>query len=451
MSPLRFDLSRRAFLRGLGACVALPSLETFVRAGGPAKALATTPGGMPLRAAFIGFPNGCNYERWLPKGEGRDYELNETFVPMKDLKGRFQIVTGLAHDTARDWGDGPGDHARSGASFLTGCHAWKTKGAKLQLGISVDQVAARQVGHLTRIDSLQLGTEAGRLYGSCDTGYACAYQYNLSWASETLPLPPEANPRAVFERLFGGGGADGAAAAKARIERRKSVLDFVREDARDLSRDLGRTDRQKVDEFLAGVRRVEEQVQKYERFRAPKPGTAKPPEGIPDDYPEHLNLMYDLLALAFQTDSTRVISFAVAPEGANRPMPHLDIAEGYHFLTHHAGNKEKKLKVAKIERWYMEQFARFLKTLDGMKEADGTSVLDNAMIVYGCAIGDGNRHNHDDLPVVLAGGGGGALRPGRHLKVKPETPMTNLFVSLLDRLGVKAEKVGDSTGRLGDV
>ena len=265
--------------------------------------------------------------------------------PDEGAKGGSRSRDRLAHDTARDWGDGPGDHARSGASFLTGCHAWKTKGAKLQLGISVDQVAARQVGHLTPIDSLQLGTEAGRLYGSCDTGYACAYQYHLSWASETLPLPPEANPRAVFERLFGGG-ADGAA-AKDRIERRKSILDFVREDARDLSRDLGRTDRQKVEEFLAGVRRVEEQVQKYERFRAPKPGTARPPEGIPDDYPEHLALMYDLLAIAFQTDSTRVVSFAVAPEGANRPMPHLDIAEGYHFLTHHAGNKEKKLKVAR--------------------------------------------------------------------------------------------------------
>ena len=219
MNRSSFDPSRRAFLRGLGACVALPSLETFARAGGPARALATTPGGMPLRAAFIGFPNGSNYERWLPKGEGRDYELNETFVPMKDLKGRFQIVTGLAHDTARDLGDGPGDHARSGASFLTGCHAWKTKGAKLQLGISVDQVAARQVGHLTRIDSLQLGTEAGRLYGSCDTGYACAYQYNLSWASESLPLPPEASPRAVFEQLFGG--ADAAAARAAGTARRR--------------------------------------------------------------------------------------------------------------------------------------------------------------------------------------------------------------------------------------
>jgi hypothetical protein len=409
--------------------------------------MATTRGGRLLRVAFIGFPNGCNYVRWVPSGEGKDYQLNETFAPMTDLKGRFQIITGLAHDAANDWGDGPGDHARSGATFLTGCHAWKSLGARLRLGISVDQVAARQVGHLTRIDSLQLGTEAGRLYGSCDTGYACAYQYNLSWASETLPLPPEPNPRVVFERLFGTPGKEGKAAAQARIARRKSVLDFVRDDARAMTRNLGRTDRQKVQEYLSGVRRIEEQIQKAERFRTPKPGSAAP-AGIPEDYPEHLALMYDLLAVAFQTDSTRVVSFAVAPEGANRPMPHLDIAEGYHFLTHHAGNRAKVLKVAKIERWYMEQFARFLAKLDRMKEADGTTVLDNAMVVYGCAIGDGNRHNHDDLPVVLAGGGGGTLRPGRHLKARRGTPMTNLFVSLLDRLGVRAERVGDSTGRL---
>ncbi|MFO0799401.1 MAG: DUF1552 domain-containing protein [Gemmataceae bacterium] len=441
-------LSRRTFLRGVGAAVALPSLEALAAARPPGPRLAATAGGMPLRAAFIGFPNGCNYERWVPTGTGRDYKLNETFAPMEPLKAKFQVVTHLAHDAANDWGDGPGDHARSGASFLTGCHAWKTGGARLRLGISVDQVAARRVGHLTRIDSLQLGTEAGRLYGSCDTGYACAYQYNLSWASESLPLPPEANPRAVFEQLFGG--AD-AAAARARMEQRRSVLDFVREDARDLSRQLGRTDRAKVEEYLDGVRRLEERVARYERFRAPDPRGARPPEGIPDDYPEHLALMYDLLAVAFQTDSTRVASFAVAPEGANRPMPHLGIAEGYHFLTHHAGNREKKLKVARIERWYMEQFARFLARLDAMKEADGTSVLDNSMVVYGCAIGDGNKHNHDDLPVVLAGGGGGSLRPGRHVRARPDTPMTNLFVSLLDRLGVAAEKVGDSTGRFDDV
>jgi hypothetical protein len=405
---------------------------------------------MPLRAAFIGFPNGCNYERWAPTGEGKAYRLNETHAPLEPLKGRFQVVTGLAHDAANDWGDGPGDHARSGASLLTGCHAWKTGGARLRLGISVDQVAARRVGHLTRIDSLQLGTEAGRLYGSCDTGYACAYQYNLSWASETLPLPPEANPRVVFERLFGGGVKD-AAAARDRVERRKSVLDFVQEDAKDLTRSLGRSDRQKVEEFLAGVRRIEGQIQKYERFRAPEPGKLVPPAGVPEDYPEHLALMYDLLAVAFQTDSTRVVSFAVAPEGANRPMPHLGIAEGYHFLTHHAGNREKIRKVAKIERWYAEQLSRFLAQLDAMTEADGTTVLGNSMIVYACAIGDGNRHNHDDLPVVLAGGGGGALRPGRHLKVRPGTPMTNLFVSLLDRMGVEADRVGDSTGRLDEV
>ena len=439
-----FRPSRRAFLRGAGVVVALPSLESLARAAAPATGLAVTPSGMPLRTAFVAFPNGSNYERWLPTGEGKDFKLNETFAPMAGLRGKFQIVTGLAHDAANDWGDGPGDHARSGASFLTGKHAWKTLGAKLRLGISVDQIAARQVGHLTRIDSLQLGTEAGRMYGSCDTGYACAYQYNLSWASETLPLPPEPNPRAVFERLFGSGSKSESAA---RVARRKSVLDFVAEDARSLGGALGRTDRAKVDEYLTGVRRIEEQIQKHERFGVPTPPGAAP-AGIPEDYPEHLNLMYDLLAVAFQTDATRVVSYAVAPEGANRPMPHLDISEGYHYLTHHGGNPEKKAKVAKIELWYMEQFARFLAKLDGMKEADGSSVLDNSMIVYGCAIGDGNRHNHDELPVVLAGGGGGSLRPGRHTVVKSGTPMTNLYATMLDRLGVKAERVGDSTGRL---
>jgi hypothetical protein len=447
--------NRRAFLRGLGVCVALPTLESLTPTAralaGPARGLATTASGMPMRMAFVAFPNGSNYERWTPKGQGRDFTLNETFAPMEGLRNKFQVITNLAHDAANDWGDGPGDHARSGATFLTGCHAWKTLGAKLQLGISVDQIAARQVGHLTRIDSLQLGTEASRLYGSCDTGYACAYQYNLSWASETLPLPPEPNPRVIFEKLFGGGPSkDREALLRMRIERRKSVLDFVLEDARTMNKTLGRNDRAKVDEYLSGVRRIEEQIQKHERFRLPDPAITEPP-GIPEDHGVHLTLMYDLLALAFQTDSTRVASFPVAPEGSNRPFPDLGIADGHHFLTHHAGNKEKRLKVAKIERWYMEQFARFLKKLDAMPELDGTTVLDNSMIVYGCAIGDGDKHNHDELPIVLAGGGGGTLKPGQHLQLATPTPTTNLYMAMLDRMGVKAERVGDSTGRLDSV
>ena len=448
------QISRRHFLRGLGACLALPSLEAFAptaRAAGDAPRLAATAGGMPMRMAFVAFANGSNYERWRPKGEGRDYELNETFAPMADLKPKFQVLTNLAHDAANNWGDGTGDHARSGASFLTGCHAWKTLGSRLHLGISVDQIAARQAGHLTRLDSLQLGIEGARLYGSCDTGYPCAYQYNISWASESLPLAPEPNPRAVFERLFGGGSpAERAANLRQRLERRKSVLDFVLEDVRSLNRELGRNDRLKLDDYLAGIRHIEEQIEKSEHFTLPQPAMDEP-DGPPADHLKHVDLMYDLLALAFQTDSTRVASFSVAPEGSNRPFPSLNISEGHHFLTHHAGNQEKILKVAQIERWYMERFARFLRKLDGMQEADGTTVLDNSMIVYGCAIGDGNKHNHDELPVALAGGGGGTLQPGRHVLLPQQMPMTNLYTAMLDRFGVQAEKVGDSTGRLEDV
>ncbi len=445
-------LSRRAFLRGLGAMIALPTLESLTPAARAAvikvrAGAATTATGMPLRLGFVAFANGSNYERWLPKGVGRDYQLNETFEPMRGLKDKFQIITSLAHDAANNWGDGPGDHARAGASFLTGAHAWKTLGSKLHLGISVDQIAAQQIGHMTRLDSLQLGVEGSRMYGACDTGYPCAYQYNISWASETLPLAPEPDPRVVFEKLFGSGDDQ---RLKERIERRKSVLDFVMDDVESLNRKLGRNDREKVGQYLDGVRKIEKQIEKAEQFKTPD-AALEHPGGIPEKHEEHVDLMYDLMAYAFQTDSTRVVSYCVAPEGSNRPFLELGIPEGYHFLTHHQFNQEKVLKVAKIERWYMQRFARFLRTLDEMKEPDGSSVLDNSMIVYGSGIGDGNMHNHDELPVVLAGGGGGTLTPGRHLQLKDSTPMTNLYVSMLDRMGIEAERVGDSTGKLEDV
>jgi hypothetical protein len=456
----KLTIPRRNFLRGLGVCVALPTLESLAtplaRAAAPvvndvAAGLATTASGMPLRMGFIAFANGSNYERWLPEGEGREYKLNETFEPAADVRDRFQILTSLCHDAANNWGDGPGDHARAGATFLTGCHAWKTLGARLHLGISVDQIAAREVGHLTRLDSLQLGVEGARMYGSCDTGYPCAYQYNISWASETLPLAPEPDPRRVFEKLFGGGAdAERTANLQRRLASRKSVLDFVREDLAGMQPKLGRNDRSKVDEYLEGVRSIERQIAKIEEFPAPEAPIGMPP-GIPPDHKLHVDLMYDLMALAFQTDSTRVVSYCVAPEGSNRPFLELGITEGHHFLTHHGFNQEKIEKVRKIEKWYMERFARFIRRLDEMKDADGTSVLHNSMLVYGSAIGDGNRHNHDDLPVVLAGAGGGTLQPGRHVKLKTATPMTNLYMSMLDRMGVTAERVGDSTGVLEDV
>ncbi len=448
-------LNRRGFLRGVGTCLALPTLESLGTGATGADLtngpLAVTPSGMPMRMGFIAFANGSNYERWLPQGTGGDYQLNETFEPMRGLKDKFQIITGLAHDAANNWGDGPGDHARAGASFLTGKHAWKTLGERLHLGISVDQIAARRVGHLTRIDSLQLGVEGARLYGSCDTGYPCAYQYNISWASESLPLAPVADPRAVFERLFGSGsGKEREANLHERLARRKSVVDFVLDDAKGMIRKLGRNDQVKLEQYLDGVRQIERQVEKAEQFAMPEAGMGRP-AGIPEQHEEHVDLMYELMALAFQTDSTRVVSYCVAPEGSNRPFLELGIPEGYHYLTHHQGNQEKIAKVAKIERWYMERFAKFLTRLDSMEEADGTSVLQNSMIVYGSGIGDGNKHNHDQLPVVLAGGGGGVCNPGRHVLLKDDTPMTNLYMAMLERMGVDVESVGDSTGSLGDV
>jgi len=451
----KLSVSRRTFLRGLGACIAVPTLESLLPGGGKAFAattaagqpLATSAAGMPLRMAFIQFANGANHDRWTPIGDGADYQLNETFAPMADLRDKFQVITNLHHNEAKNFGDGPGDHARAGAAFLTGMHAWKTLGAKLQLGTSVDQIAAEQIGHLTRLDSLQLGTEPGRLYGSCDTGYPCAYQYNLSWANETTPLPPETNPRKVFERLFGNADGGGSGEAKARIARRKSVLDFVLGDVKQLNAALGSNDRAKMDQYLTAVRKLERQIEKAERFKPaetdePIPGVTYP------DHGEHVDVMYELIALAFQTDSTRIVSFPVAWEGSNRPFLELGIPEGHHYLTHHSGDNSKILKVAQIEKWYMDRFSKFMHRLEEMKDPDGSSVLHNSMIVYGSAVGDGNRHNHDDLPVLLAGAGGGTLNAGRHNRLAEETPMTNLYLGMLDRMGVQAEKFGDSTGRL---
>jgi len=455
MNPKLPALSRRRFLRGLGACVALPTLESLLPgrkllAAATGAPLATSPSGMPLRTAFIQFANGANQDRWTPTGAGRDYQLNETFAPMQALKDKFQIISNLHQNEAKNFGDGPGDHARAGAAFLTGVHAWKTNGAKLQLGVSVDQVAAEEIGHLTRLDSLQLGTQASRLYGSCDTGYACAYQYNLSWASDTTPLPPEPNPRAVFERLFGSGDERDRADAAERQARRKRVLDYVLLDVSNLKTRLGQNDRVKMDEYMTAVRKLERQIEKAERFEVPE-SDSEVPAAEYDDHREHVEIMYELMALAFQTDSTRIVTFPVDYEGSNRPFLELGIAEGHHYLTHHSGNESKILKVAQIERWYMERFANFIRRLDSMVEPDGSSVLDNSMIVYGSAVGDGNRHNHDELPVVLAGGGGGTMNPGRHLQLNDATPMTNLYLGMLDRLGVPAQQIGDSTGRLESV
>ena len=441
------DFSRRRFLRGAGAAMALPFMESLAPVAQAAGEVAKP----PLRAAFLAVPDGMNMDHWRVQGTGRDFQFGETLSPLESLKNKLQVLTGLSHQNAFAMGDGGGDHARANAVFLTGARPLKTAGADFRNGISVDQIAAEQIGHHTRIPSLQLGADHARVSGNCDSGYCCAYQFNLSWASATMPMSPEVNPRTLFEQLFGSGSsAERQRSYLSRQQSRRSILDFISDDTRQLSSRLGTKDRHKLDEYLTSVRSVEKQIESAEQFPLP-PTELEPPKGIPQEYQDHLRLMFDLLAMSFQTDSTRLATFLLAHEGSNRNFPSLGISEGHHDLSHHKGNAENLEKIARIDSFYVQQFTYFLQKLEAMKEVDGSSVLDNSMIVYGCAISDGNSHSHNDLPIVLAGGGSGTLNPGRHVVLGDKVPMTNLFVSMLDRLGVEADRVGDSTGRVSDI
>jgi hypothetical protein len=446
-----WQIHRRTFLKGLGTCMALPVLEAMVP---PLRAVAADAAvGVrgtavsPLRMAFVYVPNGMNMSDWKPRQAGSEYELPPTLTPLGELRSDFQVITGLAQDKASPNGDGAGDHARASATFLTGCQARKTAGADIRVGISVDQVAANQVGRLTRLPSLELGCDKGQVAGSCDSGYACAYQFHISWRGESTPNPLEVDPRQVFDRLFGNGNRGEMTQSRvARDRDRKSILDFASEEAAQLQKSLGTADRRKLDEYLTSVRELELRIENAAKFSSQLPDYSQP-TGVPQGYQEHIRLMFELLALAFQTDSTRLATFMLAHDGSNRSYPFIGVSDGHHELSHHENKQEKKEKISRINLFHTTQFAWFLAKLKSMKEGNGT-VLDHSMIVYGSGIGDGNRHNHDDLPVLLAGSGGGALQPGRHLKLDRKVPMTNLYLAMLDRMGVKAEKLGDSTGRL---
>lgn len=451
-----WSLSRRQFLRGLGACVALPALESVksIVQAAPAGAIgsATTATGAPLRMAFVYFPNGAIQPNWWPSGEGTDFQLARTMRPLERVKRKIQVVGGLDHVNATPGPDGAGDHARASGTFLTGMRVRKTAGADIQAGVSIDQIVARQIGHLTRFPSLELTCDSVRKSGNCDSGYSCAYQYNLSWSSATTPVAPEPNPRAVFERLFGQGShGERARSLEIRRQQQRSILDFVLDDARSLQRQLSGRDRDKLDQYLTSMRDIEQRIERAERFpNTPDPSIATP-AGIPGSFQEHIALMFDMMLLAFQTDSTRVSTFLLANEGSNRAFPEIDIAEGHHYLTHHQDRQDMIEKVAEIDLWYMTQFANFLEKLDQAKDVDGNSILDNSMIVYGSGNADGNRHTHVNLPVVLAGGGGGALTPGRYVKFGG-VPMSNCLLSLADRMGAQGvREFGDATGRLDGV
>lgn len=437
-------MPRRSFLKGLGTLMALPALEAM---GPLARAGDALPAAPPKRLAFVYIPNGVNMEDWSPSVVGSDFQLPSILEPLEALKSELQVVSGLAHDKARPNGDGAGDHARASATFLTGCQAVKTDGADIKVGISVDQVAAQHLLRQTRFPSLELGCDRARQTGNCDSGYSCAYSFNISWKSESTPMPPEVNPKLLFDRLFGNNQAREMAENRSQREQfNKSILDFVLEDARRLHHRLGANDRRKLDEYMTAVRELELRAQ-----HAAPPDLAavdySRPEGVPPSYEDHMRLMFDLLVLAFQTDSTRVASFIMAHDGSNRPYPFIGVSEGHHDISHHGNDEEKKKKIAKINRFHIAQFAYFLEKLKSVKEGNGT-LLDHCMIVYGSGISDGNRHTHHDLPVLLAGRGGGTLTPGRHIRYPKDTPMANLYLSLLDRLEVPCARLGDSTGLL---
>lgn len=444
-------ITRRTVLRGLGTALALPWLEATAPATRAAGAAARTTA--PLRMAFCYVPNGVHMPHWTPSEYGSDYELPPILAPLAPHQGKLSIMSGLAQENAFAKGDGPGDHARSMACFLTGAHPKKTDGADIRNGVSVDQVAAQKIGKATRFPSLELGIEAGRQAGGCDSGYSCIYSNNISWRSPTTPVPKEINPRLVFERLFGSGDIDeDAAGREKRRGRRNSILDFVQEDARGLTQKLGASDRRKLDEYLTSVRELEQRLDRAENPSSGDSAETGPdgfekPIGIPREPADHYRLMCDLLAMAFATDSTRIATFMFANEGSNRSYPTLGVTEGHHELSHHGGDPKKHAKIARINTFHIEQFAYLLSKLDAMKEGDGTA-LDNVMIVYGSCIGDGNRHNHDELPVLLAGGGCGTISPGRHLLYPRHTPLNNLYLSMLDRMGTNVPTLGDSTGRL---
>src|SRR5262245_52468657 len=352
------SLTRRHFLRGVGACFALPALESilpvsvFADQAKAANALATTESGAPLRMACVYFPNGAIQDAWWPKGEGKDFQFSRTMQPLEKLKDQLQVLGGLDHVNATPGPDGAGDHARASGTFLTGVRVKKTAGADIHAGISIDQVVANQVGHLTRFPSLELTCDAVRKSGNCDSGYSCAYQYNLAWRSPTQPVAPEPNPRLLFERLFGAGThGERRESLLRRQQQQRSILDFVLDDARNLQRELSSRDKQKLEEYLGSVREIEQRIAKAEQFGAAPDPAVDTPSGIPANFEEYIQIMFDMMILAFQTDSTRISTFLLANEGSNRPFAEIGITEGHHYLTHHRNKQDMMDKVAEIDLW----------------------------------------------------------------------------------------------------
>ena len=451
---------RRLFLQGLGTAMALPFLDSAMPKALGAAAATGTPGlsasGVPLRVAYVYVPNGANMVDWTPKTEGAEFEMPSILEPLKDMRSEWSVLTGLTQKPGDAGPDGAGDHARALATYLTSTRIRKTQGADIKAGISIDQAIANRVGLYTRFPSLELGSDRAQLSGNCDSGYSCAYSFNISWKSETTPMPPEVDPKQAFERLFSNGDPrESKEMRERRMRNRQSVLDFVLDDAKRLQSRLGRNDQRKLDEYMTAVRDIEHRIDSAYQNNLEITDSAKP-AGIPVnadgkvDFSPHVRLMFDVLALAFRTDTTRVATFMMRHDGSNEAYPQIGVHEGHHDLSHHGNDETKKKKIAQINRFHAEQFAYFLKTLRDTKEGSGT-LLDNCMIMYGSGLADGNEHSHHNLPILLAGRGGGAIDQGRHIKFKRDTPISNLYLTMMQRMGVKADRFGDSTGTLANL
>jgi hypothetical protein len=423
------ELSRRTLLRALGASISLPLLD------------AMTPVSVPARLAFIYVPNGIIMDEWTPSTGGLNFELPRILAPLAPHRENVSVLSGLTQNAGRALGDGPGDHARASASYLTGVHPKKTNGPGIRAGVSVDQIAASHIGATTKLPSLELACEDGRLVGNCDSGYSCAYSNTLSWRTPSNPLPPEVNPRVIFERLFGSLDENPADRLQ-RLHDETSILDYVLDDARRLTARLGSSDNRKIDEYLSAVREIERRIQIAERDDRETPPSFQKPNGVPADYGDYAKLMSDLLVAAFQSGSTRVATFMLGREGSLRAYREIGISDAHHPLTHHSGDPALIEKVVRINTYHVEQFAYLLGKLKSTPDGDG-SLLDHSQIVYGSGLSDGNRHQHNNLPILVAGQSG-----GRHVTYPPETPMNNLHLALLDRVGVHIDSLGDSSGEL---
>ena len=441
-------ISRRTMLRGLGTVIALPTMEAML----PGTSLGADQK-PPVRLAFLSVPNGMHMPDWTPESQGTDFQFKSILEPVAKHRSSTLMLSGLTLNGGRALGDGPGDHARCAASFLTGAHPKKTNGADIHNGVSVDQVAAQKIGTQTRFASLELGMERGAQSGNCDSGYSCAYSSNISWRTPTSPVAKEIDPVAVFDRLFGNGlGPEESVASAKRKEDRLSVIDFALEDAKRLERRLGANDRRKLDEYLYAVRDVEKRIGGARRLEGKEQDVPDfpRPAGVPKEFGEHAKLLFDLMALALQTDSTRVISFMVSNAGSNRTYPQVNVSEGHHHLSHHGNDKGKQAKISRINRYHVSLLNHLLDRLASIQEPNG-SLLDNCLLMYGSGLGDGNRHNHHDLPIAVFGKGGGSINTGRHLVFPKDTPLTNMYRSMLAVAGADVKKFGDSTGLLSEM